>query len=953
MVMSLDVKGDAPTFFIEDANENCIGEYPRLLCELLEFDYEKDVWKEKSRLIKFEETVEEGGERWSKPHVAALSLEAVHQSKEVLENAILLQDIQAENYKDFTEKLFAKLESDTDLKEEQLEELGKLLYKKHRHLKGRYKKLGDGGSGTNTPSDNRSPAPIRSSRTDPVLKPSQLGVTGISQKPSMSDLLEHLDSRKDDEIFTPNKKFAKHLPKNCEAADVLVGHADFLDEPICLWIRLKEPKILKETLTEVLVPTRFFILFLGPKLMYDYKEIGRVMATMLADSYFRPCAFSAQTKDDLLEGFQESIEAGTALPPGQWDRSLRIEPPSNLPSHPIRKRPSKNSIAKDKESIQYEDTEDHAEEHGDATLVRSGRLFGGLVQDIKRKAPHYLSDFKDALHPQCLASVIFIYIACLSPIITFGGLQGAATDNYLAAMEGILSGAICGVIYVLFCGQPLTVLGATGPMLVFETILFRLCKTFGWYFLSMRLWVGVWSGLFIIIICALDLSALVTYITRFTEEAFATLICIIFIQQAISKLLSIRKEYGVNTDPFNVEKSQCYCFPKPNSTLISHFNITTTSMPYTTASLENATMPTGPTLIPTLLATKQKCLDIGGNPVGDGCNYVPNVFFFSVLLFIVMFTVSITLKSFRNSPFFPSKVRQIVSDFNVVIGVIISVLIDWLVGLDTPKLKVPEQFKPTRWEDRGWIVPALGGNPWYTILIAIVPALLCTILIFLDQQITAVIVNRKENKLKKGGGYHLDIFILSIITILTSVMGLPWFVAATVRAMTHVNSLRVESEAAAPGEKPEFYGIRENRVTMLLVSILIGLSVQLTTVFKMIPMPVLYGVFMYMGVGALRGLQLVDRLLLLFMPQKHQPEYNFLKKVKTWRVHLFTLIQCICLGLLWVVKAIKVTSIAFPLMILLICVVRKLMERCFTQSELGALDNILPQDNSKKDKKKR
>ena len=42
----------------------------------------------------------------------------------------------------------------------------------------------------------------------------------------------------------------------------------------------------------------------------------------------------------------------------------------------------------------------------------------------------------------------------------------------------------------------------------------------------------------------------------------------------------------------------------------------------------------------------------------------------------------------------------------------------------------------------------LGGNPWWTLLVAVLPALLCTILIFMDQQITAVIINRKEHKLK-------------------------------------------------------------------------------------------------------------------------------------------------------------------------------------------------------------
>lgn len=41
-----------------------------------------------------------------------------------------------------------------------------------------------------------------------------------------------------------------------------------------------------------------------------------------------------------------------------------------------------------------------------------------------------------------------------------------------------------------------------------------------------------------------------------------------------------------------------------------------------------------------------------------------------------------------------------------------------------------------------------GKNPWWWYLASAVPALLVTILIFMDQQISAVIVNRKENKLK-------------------------------------------------------------------------------------------------------------------------------------------------------------------------------------------------------------
>lgn len=68
--------------------------------------------------------------------------------------------------------------------------------------------------------------------------------------------------------------------------------------------------------------------------------------------------------------------------------------------------------------------EDEAEEDDDDPLRRTGRPFGGLIRDVRRRYPKYLSDFRDALDPQCIAAVIFIYFAALSPAITFGGLLG-------------------------------------------------------------------------------------------------------------------------------------------------------------------------------------------------------------------------------------------------------------------------------------------------------------------------------------------------------------------------------------------------------------------------------------------------------------------------------------------------------------------------------------------------
>ena len=61
---------------------------------------------------------------------------------------------------------------------------------------------------------------------------------------------------------------------------------------------------------------------------------------------------------------------------------------------------------------------------------------------------------------------------------------------------------------------------------------------------------------------------------------------------------------------------------------------------------------------------------------------------------------------------------------------------------------------------------------------------------------------------QKGKGYHLDLLVVAILVIIHSLLGLPWYVAATVNAIAHINSLKKESECTAPGEKPTFLGCR-------------------------------------------------------------------------------------------------------------------------------------------------
>eukprot|EP00075_Anas_platyrhynchos_P009233 XP_021134967.1 electroneutral sodium bicarbonate exchanger 1 isoform X2 [Anas platyrhynchos] len=825
-------------------------------------------WKETARWLKFEEDVEDGGERWSKPYVATLSLHSLFELRNCIIKGTVLLDMCANSTEEIADMILDQQNQSSEFDESMREKVREVLLKKHHHQNEKKR--------NNLLPIVRSFADVSKRQPDlhPLDKPAQTLTphtppTTIEAKNGVNHDTSPMDLSK------AELHFMKKIPIGAEAANVLVGELDFLHQPIMAFARLT-PAVLLSGMTEVPIPTRFLFILLGPEgKAHQYHEIGRSMATLMTDEVFHDVAYKAKNRADLVAGIDEFLDQVTVLPPGEWDPSIRIEPPKNLPSQKKRKTPGL-----------LDDSASHRkpEKHSGPELERTGRLFGGLILDVKRKVPWFWSDFRDALSLQCLASFLFLYCACMSPVITFGGLLGEATDGHISAMESLLGASMTGVVYSLFAGQPLTILGSTGPVLVFEKILYKFCKDYALSYLSLRTCIGLWTAFLCVVLVATDASCLVCYITRFTEEAFAALICIIFIYEALEKLICLGETYPVHMHSKLDFLTIYYC------------------------KCEAPTHPSNETL----RFWESNKINVSAIAWGN---------------------LTVT-------------VRSTISDFAVFLTIVVMVLIDFLIGIPSPKLHVPHMFKPTR-DDRGWLISPIGPNPWWTVLAALIPALLCTILIFMDQQITAVIVNRKEHRLKKGCGYHLDLFMVAVMLGVCSVMGLPWFVAATVLSITHVNSLKLESGCSAPGEQPRFLGIREQRVTGLMIFVLMGCSVFLTTVLKFIPMPVLYGVFLYMGVSSLRGIQFFDRLKLFGMPAKHQPDFIYLRHVPLRKVHLFTLIQLTCLVLLWVIKVSR-AAIVFPMMVLALVFVRKVMDFCFSKRELSWLDDLMPESKKKK-----
>ncbi|KAM4050291.1 electrogenic sodium bicarbonate cotransporter 1 isoform 3-T3 [Anomaloglossus baeobatrachus] len=964
------------------------------LDELLSVDGQEMEWKETARWIKFEEKVEQGGERWSKPHVATLSLHSLFELRTCIEKGTILLDLEANSLPQVVEKILDNQIETGLLKPEMKEKITYTLLRKHKHQtkKSNLRSLADIGKTVSSASRMfTSPENVVNTlggREEGLMKNSFLSARSplensvpclatrmsdddlrVRRSPSMgwlssSPTMTHRNmtsSSLNDVSDKPDKdqlknKFMKKLPRDAEASNVLVGEVDFLENPFIAFVRLKDA-VMFGSLTEVPVPTRFLFILLGPKgKAKSYHEIGRSIATLMSDEVFHDIAYKAKDRQDLIAGIDEFLDEVIVLPPGEWDPTIRIEPPKSLPSSDKRK-----NMYSGGESVQMNGDTPHDAGHGGGghgdspELQRTGRFCGGLIEDIKRKAPFFGSDFYDGLSIQSLSAILFIYLGTVTNAITFGGLLGDATDNMQGVLESFLGTAVSGAAFCLFAGQPLTILSSTGPVLVFERLLFNFSKDNEFNYLEFRLWIGLWSAFLCLILVATDASSLVKYFTRFTEEGFACLISFIFIYDAFKKMIHFTDYYPINSHyrVGDVTLFNCACLP-PDPSNSSLFNETTGS-PYDILSTTFATTE-DPHLNGTIVwssLTKKQCVKYGGQLVGNNCKYVPDITLMSFILFFGTYTCSMALKKFKTSRYFPTTARKLISDFAIILSIFIFCGIDALVGVDTPKLIVPSEFKPTS-PHRGWFVPPFGGNPWWVYLASALPALLVTILIFMDQQITGVIVNRKEHKLKKGAGYHLDLFWVAVLMIVCSFMALPWYVAATVISIAHIDSLKMETETSAPGEQPKFLGVREQRVTGIIVFLLTGISVFMAPILKFIPMPVLYGVFLYMGVASLNGVQFMDRLKLLLMPAKHQPDFIYLRHVPLRRVHLFTFIQIVCLALLWILKS-TVAAIVFPVMILALVAVRKAMDYLFSQHDLSFLDDVIPEKDKKKkeDEKKK
>ncbi|XP_078071673.1 anion exchange protein 2-like isoform X2 [Mustelus asterias] len=862
-------------------------------------------WKETARWIKFEEDVEEETDRWGKPHVASLSFRSLLELRKTLAHGTVLLDLDQKSLPGIAHQVVEQMIISDQIRAEDRANVLRALLLKHSHpnkdkdftFSRNISTSSLGSLMSHHHSQNHIAPTSDPSVTQPLMEEhpdSETKVTVESAEKECPLSAEMTRSRSKHEL-----KLLEKIPFNAEATVVLVGCVEFLDHPTMAYVRLKTAVEL-ESVLEVPVPVRFLFILLGPSTSnMDYHEIGRSISTLMSDKNFHRAAYLADDRNDLLSAINEFLDSSIVIPPSDVPGEELLLSVAQFQRKMLKKRQAKEDKVLAKETKNQEERAllKPKKPDEDDPLRRTGKIFGGVIRDARRRYPLYVSDFKDALNPQCMAAIIFIYFACLSPAITFGGLLGEKTSGLIGVSELIISTAIQMVIFGLLGAQPLLIVGFSGPLLVFEEAFFKFCSSNNMDYLTGRVWIGFWLIAIVVLLVAFEGSFLVRFISRFTQEIFAFLISLIFIYETFYKLVKIFQDHPLR----------------------GCSNITETVLVQPSHNTTNGTS--------------------GGSGKRTG---EPNTALLSLVLMAGTFFIAFFLRKFKNSRFLPGRVRRVIGDFGVPIAILVMVLVDYSAQETyTQKLSVPTGLSVTSPDKRGWVINPLGKNsdfPIWMMFASLIPAILVFILIFMETMITTLIISKKERMLTKGSGFHLDLLIIVASGGIAALFGLPWLAAATVRTVTHVNALTVMSKSVAPGDKPKIQEVKEQRVTGLVVAVLVGLSIVIGDLLRKIPLAVLFGIFLYMGVTSLNGIELYERLQLLLMPSKHHPDHMYVQKVKTLRMHLFTIVQVFCLAVLWAVMS-TIASLAFPFVLILTVPLKVFaLTRIFTDREMKCLD---------------
>mmetsp|Transcript_8400 Transcript_8400/g.17826 ORF Transcript_8400/g.17826 Transcript_8400/m.17826 type:complete len:614 (-) Transcript_8400:92-1933(-) len=499
----------------------------------------------------------------------------------------------------------------------------------------------------------------------------------------------------------------------------------------------------------------------------------------------------------------------------------------------------------------------------------------GIREDIAARAPLYRDDWsKPKSAFTVINATVFAFVIQLIPALIFAELMGRETKGNLATAEVLLSSAVIGIIYAIFAGQPMVIMGITGPVAILLGTSYTLTETFDADYFPFFFWVCLWAGLMHMLSAMIGLVSLVWKVTPFTSQIFELFIAVSFIYASLRDLIE-----------------------------------------------------------PVYLGE-------GGDRPDRAAQYA------TLLLGILTYYVSWTLHFAETWTYFTRQIRTVLTSYNTLIAVVVVTALSYLPGVDQGNSldRVNIEFSPWDWKptvDRPWIASPLAGISTAGIFGALVPGFMFFLLFIIDHNVSSILSQAPKFNLKKPPAYHLDFFVLGVTFLPCAILGLPPGNGLIPQAPLHVRALctreHVKDEHGVMRERVTH--VEEQRWSGLGQAILMFVALSMFTVIRWIPRGVLFGLLLYLGVGALHGNEIWERICFCFMIEKKRPKIPVVTEVKWSTTVAWTFVQLLCALAVFVVANFTNVGYIYPALLTALVPVRSfILSRLFCAEDVKYLD---------------
>ncbi|CAA6668913.1 unnamed protein product [Spirodela intermedia] len=577
--------------------------------------------------------------------------------------------------------------------------------------------------------------------------------------------------------------------------------------------------------------------------------------------------------------------------------------------------------------------------------------FRGIKKDFEARLKCYKQDWTGGFKAgiRILAPTTYIFFASAIPVISFGEQLERNTDGILTAVQTLASTALCGIIHSLVGGQPLLILGVAEPQFSCTPsclILPRIELIWG---MCVDIILAVLAG-------HLGACSIINRFTRIAGELFGLLIAMLFMQQAIKGLVD---EFHIpeRENPGLPQFVPSWRFANGMFAIVLSFGLLLTALKsrkarswrYGTGWLRGLIADYGVPLM-VLIWTGVSYIPAGNIPNGIPRRlFSPNPWSPGAY---ENWTV-IKCRSLHPWCFHPATMIAVLYYFDHSVA-------SQLAQQKEFNLRKPPSFHYdllllgflTLLCGLLGIPPANGvipQSPMHTKSLATLKHQL------LRNRLVATAKHSMKDNSSLGQLYgNMQEAYQQMQTPLIyqqqSMRGLKELKDSTIQLASSLEDIDAPVDKAVFDIEKEIddllpVEVKEQRLSNLLQSIMVGGCVAAMPFLRKIPTSVLWGYFAFMAIESLPGNQFWERILLLFTAPSRRykvlDEYHatFVETVPFRTIAIFTLFQAayllVCFGITWI----PIAGVLFPLMIMLLVPVRQyIMPKLFKGVHLTDLD---------------